>query len=347
MKTYSTAAELKSMYNAKCQWGYHGAEVFVWETLILNGVDGAAQSFATAQTKALKAFVRAFCDGDMGDDYTYKVVGEFFAQAEVVDAFDAFIAQWHKEDAVRQKEQARRKEFEAKWGFSSYDLVNVQELSIRFPGHKALLNGVVISLQEEADYDWTYYAKSYGHPKKTVTGRFVKFWRKRGNKHDRIEIEKFSTANIIEAVAKYFGVEKATFNKLQTSPYFSIEKRRETKAFTIYTQNFAGEAIGFCVSDGKTTYHANTQKAAVDGWREKVAKAKVAREIKSGVRVTAEVLHDRYGFCYPGIKEFATACDLDYHKSYTIAEIKKALASSPQRRMLMVKYKSEIETMLK
>jgi len=208
-----------------------------------------------------------------------------------------------------------------------------------------LFKGYVCELWEQADYDWGYYAKSYHHPKKTVEKREIYFTKKKGV-CDSIEITSFRYKDIIEGFAKFFSIPLATKNKLQTNPYFEIQKIRKTAKYAVYSQTFGGEIVGYVVSDGKTAYHDDTLKAAKKGWQKKAALAAEKKEIKAGVRFTAQQLHENFGFCWAGINEFADACGLDTAKSYTKSQLRTAFKKCPERRTLLIKYKTELSKIL-
>ena len=51
--------------------------------------------------------------------------------------------------------------------------------------------------------------------------------------------------------------------------------------------------------------------------------------------------HKRWGFCFPGMTEFAEAAGLDINGSYSIAELKKATQNVS--RYIKVKYSRELK----
>ena len=210
-----------------------------------------------------------------------------------------------------------------------------------------IFKGYACLLSEDVDYDWNYYAKSYNHPKKTVTAREIWFREKGKPEHtETVALKSFRYNDVVKGFADFFKIPLATKNKFQTNPYFEVTKIKDTAKYTVYTQTFGGEVVGYVISDGKTTYHDDTKKAAVEGWKKKAALAQEKKEIKAGLRFTAAQLHEEYGFCRAGIHEFADACGLDTTKSYTQKELRTAFNKSPERRTLLIKYKSELSQIL-
>lgn len=246
------------------------------------------------------------------------------------------------------KKQDERDAYKNKWNADLWNKVSTfSQLTVsdsKREGKHIIFKGYKITLWETADYDWDYYAKSYGHPKKTVECREVLFYKK--GKTKRVEISSFRTTDIIKGVADFFKIPFAPKNRMQTNPFFVVTKIKDTSKYSIYTQTFVGEVVAYVVSDGKITYHDDTKKAAIEGWKKKAALAQEKKEIKAGLRFTAAQLHEDYGFCWDGIHEFADACGLDATKSYTQKELRTAFNKSPERRTLLIKYKSELSQIL-
>lgn len=289
----------------------------------------------------------------------YKIpVWNFIDAVEVRPATDEILSLFEKEKEriLKQVEpvvKATKKAIEHRRKYALSAEYLVDSIAGLKPANKIatskhiIYKGYACLLSESCDYDWNYYAKSYNHPKKTVTAREIWFRKKGKPEHTEvIALNSFRYNDIVKGFAEFFKIPLATKNKFQTNPYFEVTKIKDTAKYAVYTQTFGGEVVGYVISDGKTTYHDDTKKAAVEGWKKKAALAKEKKEIKAGLRFTAAQLHEDYGFCWQGIHEFADACGLDTAKSYTKQELRTAFNKSPERRTLLIKYKSELSQIL-
>lgn len=289
----------------------------------------------------------------------YKIpVWNFSDEVEVRPATDEILSLFEKEkeSILKQVEpvvKATKKAIEHRKKYALSIEYLVDSIAKLKPSDKIattkhiIYKGYACMLSEDVYYDWDFYPKSYKHPKKTVTAREIWFRKKGKPEYTECQgIKTFRYTDVIDGFAKFFKIPLASKNKLQTNPYFEVQKIKDTAKYAVYTQTFGGEVVGYVVSDGRTTYHDDTKKAAVEGWKKKAALAKEKKEIKAGLRFTAAQLHEDYGFCWQGIHEFADACGLDVTKSYTQKELRTAFNKSPERRTLLIKYKAELAQIL-
>lgn len=204
----------------------------------------------------------------------------------------------------------------------------------------------LIFVIEDADYDYNYYSKSYGHPKKTVNGRYViiKKLQTRGRlkgcivSEKKYEIESFRQGNILAAIAEHFGIEKPAKNKLQTTAFYEIKKVNKN----LYKQVFGKQIIGYVAVDEKKSivYHSASRENAEAGLRNKILQfeKEVARTRRKVF--TAEGLHEDFGFCYQGMREFAESAGLDINETYSLVELREAAKKCS--REVISKYSTEL-----
>lgn len=133
-------------------------------------------------------------------------------------------------------------------------------------------NKYIIKVIEDADYDYNYYARSYGHPKKTVNNRFVNIYKHGTGRNagcvvlaKSIEIDSFRQNNILQAIADYFKIVKPSKNKLQTNPFYEVKKINKK----LYCQKFGKEVVGYVAVDNDVYYHSRTKDDAICGLSKK------------------------------------------------------------------------------
>lgn len=206
-----------------------------------------------------------------------------------------------------------------------------------------IIGNMIFKAIEVANYDWNYYAKSYGHPKKTVTRRYVCV-----SKIDKFLhvkevgmyiIDSFRTKDIMEGLAYILKVDMPHKDKLQTNKYYTVSRVKKG----VYKQKFGKLTVGYIAVDEKSgmTYHDKSKEDTVKGLDNKI-KAMRNQEVQDGrVKYTAKLLHTKYWFCMQGIKEFCDAAGLDINKEYSLAELKKAVKKVD--RYTIAKYRMELE----
>ena len=59
--------------------------------------------------------------------------------------------------------------------------------------------------------------------------------------------------------------------------------------------------------------------------------------------LTADYAHNRWGFCWPGMTEFAKAVGFDIDGSYTVSQLRETVSRLKDRR-IVCKYRRELET---
>jgi hypothetical protein len=184
----------------------------------------------------------------------------------------------------------------------------------------------------EIEKDWNAYSKGwhkqYG-PKKTVTGRFL-YIRKDG-KEEKISISSYKGNWLINAIVEHFDLKPVKVAKemraVQLNPYFDVKKIRQIGAVVVYELSFLGQVQQYCAAVGETTYHDDTAAKAVTGLRKKIEEVKaaaIAEEAFLDRRLTAKFLHEKHGFCWAGMREFADAVGIDADGEYSLRELRAA-----------------------
>lgn len=204
----------------------------------------------------------------------------------------------------------------------------------------------LIFVEEDADYDYNYYSKSYGHPKKTVNGRrvVIKKLSRRGRTKGCVvvdkeyEIDSFRQTNILGVIASHFGLEKPNKNKLQTSPFYEVKKVKKG----LYKQLFGKQIVGYVAVDDATgmVCHGSTEETALKGLIRKNESFKRENERVNRKTLTAEYLHEEFGFCAQGMREFAESAGIDVNGQYSINELRAAAKKA--NRDVVRKYSSEL-----
>lgn len=205
-------------------------------------------------------------------------------------------------------------------------------------------NKYIIKVIEDADYDYSYYAKSYGHPKKTVNSRYVRIC-KHGTGLNaghvvcakELEIESFRQNNILQAIADFFEIAKPAKNKLQTNPFYNIKKITKN----LFCQKFGKQVVGYVAVNGDICYHSSTKDGAIYGLSQKMELLKRQEEKEAGTNFTASKLHKEFGFCWQGMREFVESAGLDINKKYTLKELKDAVKCADKN--VVLKYKKELK----
>lgn len=212
-------------------------------------------------------------------------------------------------------------------------------------------NKYIIKVIEDADYDYNYYARSYGHPKKTVNNRFVNIYKHGTGRNagcvvlaKSIEIDSFRQNNILQAIADYFKIVKPSKNKLQTNPFYEVKKINKK----LYCQKFGKEVVGYVAVDNDVYYHSRTKDDAICGLSKKIEllkkqeeKEKKQEEKEERTRFSASFLHEHFGFCWQGMREFVESAGLDINKVYSLKELKNAVKTADKD--VVRKYTKELK----
>lgn len=264
----------------------------------------------------------------------------------------AMLAEYYKHILAMQREERERKAdeeaFAARWfgckrdHFSGKYMSYVDSIDKLQAGTWTEYDAkYIIKVKEDADYDYNYYSRSYGHPRKTVTDRLVCFY-KRGTGRQtgcvvlakQISIDNFRQGSILDAIAGYLKIAKPSKNRLQTSAYYDIKKVGKG----LFVQKFGKQVVGWVAVNGETAYHDYTKIGAIEGLERKVRLINAEAE----KTYTAEMLNKKFGFCYQGMSEFCDAVGLDIEGTYTVKELKEAIDKHDCKEV-MRKYAKELK----
>ncbi len=116
---------------------------------------------------------------------------------------------------------------------------------------------------------------------------------------------------------------KCDCKSVQTDIHFNVTFiKKDKKGMKFYKLDLLGECAGYAVMYQGTTYHAATMAELKEGIAKKIVEV---QKKKSGENVwTKDALHNRFGFCFAGIREFCERVGIDTEKQYTVKELKEA-----------------------
>lgn len=111
---------------------------------------------------------------------------------------------------------------------------------------------------------------------------------------------------------------------VQAVCYYGVEKLKDLNRTEIFRNTFMGETIGYCARRRDLTYHSDNCEALIEGLKYKIRGMAVpATQMEDMTPYTAEMLHQKFGFCYIGMTAFATDYGLDMEKAYTSAQMRQ------------------------
>ena len=116
---------------------------------------------------------------------------------------------------------------------------------------------------------------------------------------------------------------KCDCKSVQTDINFNVTFiKKDKKGMKFYKLDLLGECAGYAVMYQGTTYHAATMAELKEGIAKKIVEI---QKKKSGENVwTKDALHNRFGFCFAGIREFCERVGIDAEQQYTVKELKEA-----------------------
>lgn len=208
---------------------------------------------------------------------------------------------------------------------------------------------------EDVEEDWDYYSKSWhsAHgPKRTVTGRKVRVYKLGKGCIQTVELAKWKPGFMTEVVAQVLGVQQPKvakeLRKFQVSPWVDVKRSVKRDGLQFYNLTMGKNIVGVVAYDEQHDihYHADTRAEAVAGLKAKVEKMEAERQrvaMEGSVVITAEQAHNRWGFCWPGMTEFAKAVGFGIDGSYTVSQLREAVSRLKDRR-IVCKYRRELET---
>lgn len=263
----------------------------------------------------------------------------------------------YKENAelIEQRKEENKKWY-ASFGFFKYGLstytYNIDNLNPSGIFSNLVIGNYAFCCGAMEEKDWNYYSQAWHRahgPKITVSNRTIKV-RKLGRKNviKEFHLTRWSQSEILKVIAETFGVAEVKLSrdlkKFQTSKYFDVKRSKKVNGYQIYKQTIGKYTIGHVAYDAVTDthYHDYTIEDAVQGLTSKIEKTTQDKIADAKQIVTADYAHKRWGFCFPGMTEFAEAAGLDINGSYSIAELKKATQNVS--RDIKVKYSRELKT---
>lgn len=267
---------------------------------------------------------------------------------------------WYKD--YKEAELRRRKEQEAevlrkaeadnafhkKWGVSEDRVKSVFNAS---KDYACIVGPYTFEAEEDIEKDWNYYAKSYGFPKVTVTGRFVNVY-KNGKRIDKIELDAFRGNWMIDTIAKVLNIQapkvEKSLRKLQITKWTDVKPSVKRDGFQTYKLLLGKYVVGYVAYDNQHDihYHDDTLEASISGLKDKITKfiaEEKAKEAGLSKTWTAQQLNSTFGFCWPGMTEFAAACGIDRDKEYTVQQLRNAIKGITDESVLR-KYRRELLT---
>lgn len=207
---------------------------------------------------------------------------------------------------------------------------------------------------EEVDEDWECYSKAWHRahgPKRTVTDREVRVYKWGKGLIQMIELSKWKPGFMVEVVAQVLGLQQPkvekSLRKFQPSPWVDVKRSVKRNGIQFYNLTMGKYTVGVVAYDESCDihYHGETKETALDGLRKKKEKLDSDKQrwaMEGSALLNASEAHDRWGFCWPGMTEFANAIGFDVDGSYTVAQLRNAVNHLSDRRILG-KYRRELE----
>lgn len=208
---------------------------------------------------------------------------------------------------------------------------------------------------EDVEEDWEYYSKAWHQahgPKRTITGREVRVYQYGKGRIRTIELPKWKPGFMVEVVAQVLGLQQPkvdkSLRKFQVSPWVNVKRSVKRNGIQFYNLTMGKYTVGVVAYDEQRGihYHADTKEAAIAGLNDKIAKMEAEEKraaMEANAVLTANLAHNRWGFCWPGMTEFANAIGFDLNGSYTVAQLREAVRGLKDRRIIC-KYRRELET---
>ncbi len=118
-------------------------------------------------------------------------------------------------------------------------------------------------------------------------------------------------------------VEKS-LRAVQALCYYGVDKIKDLNRTEIFRNTFMGETIGYCARRRDLTYHSDSCETLIEGLKYKIRGMAVPDNIEDDLTAyTADMLHNKFGFCYTGMTAFATDYGLDMSKAYTSRQMRQ------------------------
>lgn len=222
-------------------------------------------------------------------------------------------------------------------------------------GDMVVLFPYAFEAYENVDEDWNYYSKAWhsAHgPKRTVLGREVRVYEWGKGRVHTIELAKWKPGFMIEVVAQVLGLKQPKvekpLRKFQVSPWVDVKRSVKRDGTQFYHLTMGKYTVGVVAYDEQRDihYHAATKEEAIAGLTKKIEKIEADSEriaMEGASLLTASKAHDLWGFCYPGMTEFANSIGLDIDGTYTVGQLREAVGKLTDRSVVR-KYHRELVT---
>lgn len=116
----------------------------------------------------------------------------------------------------------------------------------------------------------------------------------------------------------------SSLRAVQALCYYGVEKIKDVNRTEIFRNTFMGETIGYCARRRDLTYHCDECENLLAGLKYKMRGMAVPTIlVDECFKYSADMLHQKLGFCYAGMTSFATDYGLDMDKSYSIREMRQ------------------------
>lgn len=113
---------------------------------------------------------------------------------------------------------------------------------------------------------------------------------------------------------------------VQAICYYGVEKVKDLNRTEIFRNTFMGETIGYCARRRDLTYHSDSCETLIEGLKFKIRGMAVPAALAAdSTPYTADMLHQKFGFCYTGMTAFAMDYGLDMDKAYTPAQMRQVV----------------------
>lgn len=130
---------------------------------------------------------------------------------------------------------------------------------------------------------------------------------------------------------------------VQAICYYGVEKVKEQKRTEIFRNTFLGQTIGYCARRRDLTYHSDNCEALIEGLKYKIRGMAVPATLAEDTTpYTADMLHQKFGFCYVGMTAFASDYGLDMEKAYSPAQMRQ-IVQEKGRKPSLRNYQRELK----
>jgi hypothetical protein len=194
-----------------------------------------------------------------------------------------------------------------------------------------MIGGWTATAWQEESLDWNFYSKAWHRshgPKKTITGRFVRFTSPTGKKVKIVELDGWRGNWQVRALLEAGLVkQKKGQMPIRLNEAFDIKFVEARRGYKLFERTLKGEHVDYClVSPLGMTYHAANWAECLLGLRAK----RQSQKRRETATIDWKFLRS-LGFCREGIIEFASVFNFDLKGSYTPQEIYEAIAPNPSK----------------